>query len=338
MKFLKTLILFLWAFNLEAQVEAILHNPNIVWAAETQSDFVVDKPYHKLKEQLNNLSLIKLLVKEDNLESNEDDFLLQHILSAVYTRKLAVFADSDLKNSLSLNQISRIDTVTVVDPITYETKQKTVISKPPVDSFRFFRTRQIVYYNTQNASWGLQTLAIAPLGLSNEGVFQPLFWIPVENIKPNIGSDDIIWAKRITTRSKNIVHIDSVKILKKTGEPMVHFFKQVKKNFKMPVYDSENYAERKKLSLTDRVNFATRTDTITQVDPTTFETRLKIIITPLDFSVVKNLQLVQEWYWDERKAKLFIHLAAVAPMRIILDDEGDFLFFQPLLYRRNNDD
>jgi hypothetical protein len=49
---------------------------------------------------------------------------------------------------------------------------------------------------------------------------------------------------------------------------------------------------------------------------------------------IRELRLVQRWYWDERRARLSICLDAVAPLMDVHDDNGNFRYQKPLFYRR----
>ncbi|MBL7813462.1 MAG: hypothetical protein JNL70_00555 [Saprospiraceae bacterium] len=65
---------------------------------------------------------------------------------------------------------------------------------------------------------------------------------------------------------------------------------------------------------------------------------MKVIENRLEKSEIKELRLVQEWYWDNRKQKLRVRFIAVAPIKFVHNEAGEFLYRQPLFYRRTDKD
>jgi hypothetical protein len=338
MKLLTTIVCLFNISTLFSQFDRYVKDKNISWAAETQCDFVVDKPYHKLKEQLNSVGLIKLLEKHRKEESDEAYFLLRHILAAIEAKKLPTFRDSYLSEPFDISILNKIDTILRKDATTFEVKTLIVTSKIQESWFKMVRARQIVSYNATNASWSLETLAVAPLIEEEDGSLRPAFWIPVENQKPETLTDDIVWSKRLTTLANNSLKFEKSRNIKTTNiVPIEHFFKQVSENFKIPIYEANGYDdEETKITLDEQKLLPTRIDTITQVNPVTYETR--VITIKFDAQDVKKLQLVQEWYWDETRAKLCIHLVAVGPVKTLIDKAGNIVFDRPLFYRKTKDD
>jgi hypothetical protein len=335
MTFLKTLILFLFSFNLEAQVEAILKDSNIVWAAELELDFKVDKTSDSLSNKLNNIALIKLLRREVLEDTNEDYFLSEHILATAKEGALPIFTDSNLTNHLNYMPVKSIDTIIPIDPPHYRNSRIISISPYRIENIKLFRARQLVYYDSSKTLWNMKTKAVAPLVKEDDStnIYKPLFWISVENEKPNIASDDIVWAKRLTTLSNNTLTFNKANILKMTDNvPMQHFLKQVLKNYDIPLYESLRCSDEDRLSTQQREALLTRNDTVVKINPATYEMSIKTNTFKVDGKDVKKLKLVQEWYWNDNKKQLIINLITTAPLIELKDDNGNFSHDSPLFY------
>ena len=52
---------------------------------------------------------------------------------------------------------------------------------------------------------------------------------------------------------------------------------------------------------------------------------------------IKELRILQNWYWDDKKQQIEIWLSAVSPLINVKDEAGDFLYKYPLFYRRTDD-
>ena len=74
-------------------------------------------------------------------------------------------------------------------------------------------------------------------------------------------------------------------------------------------------------------------DTLVVFEPSTDEEQTIVKSNNLLEEEIKELRLIQNWYWNDKKKKLSIHLKAVAPMRDIFGDDGFFRYKKPLFFR-----
>jgi hypothetical protein len=51
---------------------------------------------------------------------------------------------------------------------------------------------------------------------------------------------------------------------------------------------------------------------------------------------LSKLRIIQDWYWDEKLNTICVRLFAIAPMKKIYNEAGEFLFYMPLFYRLND--
>ena len=71
---------------------------------------------------------------------------------------------------------------------------------------------------------------------------------------------------------------------------------------------------------TVRYTMMHRMDTVVTFDPETYEEAVKVVSNDLNIDNIHELRLVQTWFWDERKSRLYIHLDAVAPLYNMVDN------------------
>lgn len=318
-----------------------LTDPDIVWAAEIEQDWVLDVPSLET-EWDSGLTTIKLLRTEENKPYWNNPFLAELIYQAVAQGRLPVFTDPLCRVPLRWENVyPRLDTVVTFDPETYEEKLAVVKQDPdPYHDFRAWRLRQVLCYHKKSATWSTRVEAIAPLlilrSAQGDSVgLRPLFWFKPEDKRPKLRSNDIVWAKSTKTRQlKTLVPIDPVKPVKINDgyrNPVPHLIQEIANNPKTPVYDSW---EQRPLRPEERSRILSRTDTIVTFDPETYEEKVKVVHNELDLSHIHQLRLYQTWYWDERRRRLSICLDWVAPMFDVHDVNGNFRYSMPLFLRK----
>ena len=340
MKALQTIILIFSLTPIFSQKEAVLKNPDIIWAGEVETDFVVDN--YKQADLLgsNLISTIKLLEINPQLTDSEDNFLSQILIDEIFSNKSKFYADKNLKVPLDTSSLISIDTIINCFASVGEKFLFIIPNRIRQSEINDYRLRQIIFYDVKKAKWGIEVLSICAVkNVTDElGDFlyrKPIFWFNVFNEKPKLSSNDIVWAKRLTTL-KNSIDLDSVNVLKGLSiNPMIHFIAALKNKPKMPFYSSDDFSDKKKLTLYDRAKIISWVDTLTEIK--NGETINSIEKKELDIAKVRKLRLVQNWFWDKNKKRLSVWLEAVAPMKKEEDEEGKFFYERALFYQRNDD-
>lgn len=334
MKFLKTLIVILLTFNLEAQVEAILKDPNIVWAAEFEIDFTIDKRHPLDIVHTNDIGIMKYVWIDDWEFGETENFFSNILFNHVKKDTFDVFKDKNLTKPIdSYLSTLRIDTNFVVDPITYETKSCSWLTPYESTEVVKYRVHQILYYNQQEARFLLKPIALAPLVAvykdNKLDSLRPLFWFKTDNNRPDISQKSIIWAQKF----KHNINLNEVSVLKNTlnQSPLVHQFEIYNTDEKTPFY-SPIYATinpmKDNIPLNIRENFISVMDT----------SKGDILVFKMTADSIQKLQMIEEWYWDKDEKKLMINLSATAPLIPFKDEADNFLFDKPLFYRKTKDD
>jgi hypothetical protein len=336
------LLFILFPALLPAQSD-FLKNPDIVWAAEIEQDWVVDVPSLETEWE-EGITTLKLLRTENNAGYWSSPYLAELVFEAMTSGKLPVFKDPACTIQIDfLEMISSLkDTFVTFDPETYE--EKIVVASlcdPPIphEYFKAWRLRQILAYH-KDATWSTTVEAIAPLILveNKEGdslEIRPLFWFRPDNKRQKLTSNNIVWAKQCinkqpkTQMPANPTHL--VKITDGFQNPLPHLLKVLENDMKKPFYDSWN---QKLLTLSERTLMLAKTDTTINYDPEPYEEICYFVRNEINPDNIRHLRLVQTWYWDERHHRLSICLDAVAPVIDLFDDLGNFRYSRPIFYWR----
>ena len=315
LKLLFLLPLSILSFTMSAQIDDLMRNNDITWIAEIGSDFIVDDAE---KAESRGLNRIRTLKKHEN-----DHSFFAGLMYKIYKAQ-------QLKNNLLIVN----------------------------EAIEAIRVNQILFYNAKNAQFGLRTLGFSPLVKNvDSSAWKSLLWMKARDLEnpPDLSSMDIIWARRINQHHG--FDLKNAHILKctDTSMPIQHLLKVFETDDKTPFfkansdimpYQSDVYEEEKiktpdadiipyPLTLFEReAMIASRDTIIALVDG---KATWKVVEHRRDINKINRLRLIQEWYWDDKKQELCIHLAAVAPLYDVCNEVGEFLYRVPLFYRRNDD-
>ena len=329
-----------------------IDDPKNGWVAEFSTDLRLDMLYEKEASTLYDETKISLeggldIVKL--LESDKSGYEGYHCLSSllmagVQSGQITAYDGpfSDQKSPTS-NWI-RQDTITQIDPTTYETRYLFVSNQVDPDDIKIFRAHQIIAYQPATATWKVKVIAVAPLIIRRDeaGTFmyiEPLFWIKVTDKKVKLNAPDITWAVRTRPRHRE-GQLNFKKLIleakkNQTDLPMAHFLDKVSSDERVPLYGVASLKEPK-LTTLERKNILSRIDTIQTIDPVTYETRLKIFIIKIEAADLEKIRIVQEWAWDNRRKTMSVRLHSIAPIKDVTNESGEFLYSAPIFYRRND--
>jgi gliding motility associated protien GldN len=102
-------------------------------------------------------------------------------------------------------------------------------------------------------------------------------------------------------------------------------------------YKSDNDKFWYKLTAQEVSTIGSRVDTITQVDPITYETKLKVVVSQINVDDIKRYRVKEEWYFDKQYSALKCRILGIAPLKDETDDAGNFLYERPLFWIRYPD-
>ncbi|MCB9354811.1 MAG: hypothetical protein H6575_09625 [Lewinellaceae bacterium] len=330
-------LLLLFPVLLNAQHSAFLKDPDIVWATEVTQDWVVDLPTFDAELEIG-ITTIKLLRTERNAGFWNMPYLTELVFQAVRSGHLAVYLDEACAQPAFPEQVLYSqDTILTFDLETYEEKKQVVQNEWCPHAWRL---KQVLAYHRKPALWSTRVEAIAPLGvirnMSGDSIgIKPLFWFKPANKRPRIRTKGLVWAKKILGRQDGatvpVTSARPVKVSVGYQNPVPHFLEVMKNDYRKPFYD--NWNERL-LTPAERSGMLSRADTVIVYDPETYQETAAIVRNDLNINNIRELRLLQSWYWDERRSCLYICLDAIAPLLDVFDHEGNFRYKRPLFYRR----
>lgn len=332
----------LFPLLLRAQSD-LLKDPDIVWAAGIEQDWVIDVPSLE-KEQDEGLLTLKLMRTERSSYYTSSVFLSELVFQAMVNEKLPIFKDPRCTRPTDIYTVyPSTDTIVTFNPETYEETVSIVRSQPyPYGDFVAWRLRQILAYHRQSATWSTTVEAIAPLvrviDRTGDSIgVRPLCWFRPDNQRREITDNNIVWAKMTENRQPaTLVPVTIPNPLKASDgfrNPVFHLLQVLEKDMEIPFYNATN---DKLLSPGERHDILARVDTVQTYDHETMEEiryNLRHEISPDN---IRMLRLVQTWYWDRQRQRLSISLDAVGPLKDVTDMEGNLLFRQPLFFRRTS--
>ncbi len=318
-----------------------LRNPNRVWTADIEQDWVVDIP--SLEDEWDEgITTLKLLRTKQSEVYWSSSYLADLVFQAALRGNLPIFKDPHCQVPADpFGVYPDRDTIIGFDPETYEEKKQVVYVEPvPSWDFKFWRLRQVLTYRAKTATWSTQVQAVAPLILVKNAAgdsigLRPLFWFRPNDERPKLTSKHIVWAKEMVNKqARTEVPLTVFKHMKTVGnipDLLLHLQEVLEKRMDVPLYNS---AGDGLLSPERRRSLITRIDTvICPVSREPYEETHCAVYHDM-LRLTHYLRLMQTWYWDERRHRLFICLDAVAPLTDALDSEGNFRFRRPLFYWR----
>ena len=342
--------LSIFCYQMTAQVDDLMRDKNITWIAESYNDFLTDyMAQEKLGKRISGVRLLKFY--NPNGEDMPEEFVLQHfILELAKADKLAIYKDDKCTQPTTYGKASgSVDTLDLENITTYETKTCRMVEGLIYDEdILFFRAHQIVYYDSSKVQFGLRTLSIAPMmKVTDESGsiinWKPLFWMQAIDLieKRNLLDESIIFAKRMVLIDGIALKADSVKILKQLGAdmPLRHLRREVLTNPEILFYRADEITIRTTFNMVERKNLFIQRDSIFAFAPTTYtlEKRVEVNVREIKEADMKELRIVQNWYWDDKKKQLQIWLWGTGPLIDIKNEASEFLFKRPLFYRRTDD-
>lgn len=322
-----------------------IDNKNIIWAAEISKDYVLDDYKQADLKQINKVYTLKHIGSKDYLNDNDVPLNLNIMLTqAAFNNQITIYSDSNLTYQTDFSYIKN-SSLNLTSDLLYDNFNSVAFK---FDSLYEYRLRYIAYYDSTKANWNIEVIAMAPLYyIKNENGDitnkKALFWIKVNNQKENLNSKDIIWAKRISDNRKMIYawvnqfqdSIPSFNVFKNMTENHVnHFIDKIESNNSIKIYDYGSgypYKDKQLISLDQRRKLLYSIDTVSLPEKTV------IVTTRLNPYDLRELRLVHNWFWNDKKKQLSIRLERVGLMTNVTDDAGNYLYKKAYFYRVNED-
>lgn len=338
---MRLFLLFVFLPLLSSAQTLDLKDPDIVWAIALTQDWNIDLPSleFEINDGINTLKLLRIPGATGALPGNT---LAEFVLDAVKRGDLPVFKDSSCSMRTSLQEAwPRQDSIYPYDPEENGGKMIIIYSAPnPFGDIKGWRLQQTLAFHKKSARYSTQVNAVAPLVIQQNDAgdsigLRPLFWFKPANKRPNLLSNDIIWAKQTSnkqpgTQVRTPPESTALKLNKEFYNPLTRLADLMMNDPKAEFYDEYN---EKPIVLPSRLSLVASSDTLV-FDAGTDKERIQVAHIPMNMDNIRELRLLQTWYWDERRHQLSICLDAVAPLQWIFDENGGFRYKKVLFYRR----
>lgn len=150
--------------------------------------------------------------------------------------------------------------------------------------------------------------------------------LPYEHVR----EADIFWEKRI---------IRVLDVREKMNLPFAYpprpFFTilmDAAKNSELTVYSTENDKFTIPLTAEEVAAKGASIDTVTTFDPETYEEKIKIVTNEINPEDVKRFRIKEVWFFDKESSTLQVRILGVAPLLDVKDENGNFLYEQPMFW------
>ena len=291
--------------------------------------FAVDYDFNPVSDSLNGVYLRKInLTSEGRLPLRLDNWLLEELLNNAEQGMYECYSDVGLKNLLSKSQVIqqfiRRDTIVQFDLTNYEEKTSIIDTRIGLKYFSGLRCKQELIYDAKKEKYSTRLLAVAPLlrDRYTDGS-EPIFWIKMDGDLPfrlGIESEDVSWSVLTNGRSAEL-QITWLKDYSLFWDGFISKMKDKKTVLEKGFYGSEDFEKGGESFF--------MVDTIYQYNEETQEETVSIaerLFEPISF------RIVQEWYYDERKKKMYNRLKALAPICTVKDANGNELYQHASFY------
>lgn len=317
--------------HLFAQLEHILEDPSVNWAAEFEIILPADPLAFATHEDRS--ASIAVLKITSEYESSLHNYV-NHSLSAILweiaeNEEWDVFANAELTRPVDSEELMQMlsgpDTIVRFDPSTYEEKVQIAwdMRSSPQDA-RFVKVRQLLTYNDEAARFHVHTLAIAPVARNEV----PRFWLKVpetEDFRPDtlIANAEVTWAARYVTNVSS-PRISDFQVLKDdTDMPiMERFFYRIMADTSVLLYGG--LLDEAPLPPDRRACLFSCMDSVSTFDPETYLEHVEVFHTELMPEQIIDLQMIQEFFWHDEDGLLYTRLVAVAPRYKFYYREGQW--------------
>lgn len=328
--FLLPASLFL-ALQLGAQTEKILEDPAVNWAAEIELTLPAD-PLEFSANEDRSASMAALKLTAIEYEPGMDGYVNHSLNTKIWdiaeNGDWEAYSNAELTRPMDAEELQQIiggpDTIVTFDQSTYEEKVQIAWDmRPSPHQARFIKVRQLLTYNDDKAQFQVYTLAIAPFS----GSEAPRFWLKVpqtEAFQPDtlFARQDVTWACRYVTNETSPRVSDFQVVKDETGPIMERFFDRIMADTTVLLYASRQ--DDAPLSADRRACLFSCTDSVSTFDPETFVEHVEVFHTELMPDQILDLQLIEEFYWQDDDGMLYSRLVAVAPRYKFYYQEGQW--------------
>jgi gliding motility associated protien GldN len=115
------------------------------------------------------------------------------------------------------------------------------------------------------------------------------------------------------------------------SEPFVKILFEAAQNGEIDVFQKDDFKDPLDPDEISQMLF--RLDTVEVVDLETYETRLEITRSDLNFEDIKRIRIKEIWYFDEETSRVRVRILGISPIMDVYDDiTNEFLYELPMFW------
>lgn len=335
MKFFLPIFCCFAALNLFGQQNFILQDASIDWAGYIEIVIPADPVSNTAEEDaFAEVSVLKLISDDEGL-GKVNHSLSVKLWEMAREGQWELYEDAGLAKPLAfegaMRRLMAPDTLIEFDPETYE-ETMTITSKEDFPSESpWIRVRQLLVYRNVSATFEVYTTAVAPCRYDGS----PFYWMKLpagsETYYGSVAQDTAIaWAVRYTTldTSPDPESWDEVK--NTTGPIITRFIDRIRPDSSITLHTPDN----EPVTGPERRCLFSCVQKEKVFDPQRGMEQVQETVAGIDHEDISELQLVEEWAWDQLENQLYIRLIAVAPRFWVIPELGESTFPKVLFFRK----
>ena len=150
--------------------------------------------------------------------------------------------------------------------------------------------------------------------------------LPYENVRET----DILWQKRIW----RVLDVNEKINLPFANpeRPLISILLDGINEGEIAAYSTLDDKFTTRMTEQDMAGIAGGVDTVPVIDPITYETTYELVPRELNPADIRRFRLQEIWFFDKESSTMKVRILGLAPLRDELDENGNFLFEEPLFW------
>ena len=145
-----------------------------------------------------------------------------------------------------------------------------------------------------------------------------------------INQRDVMWEKRIWREIPIQTRLNQH--FRYAKRPLAQVILEMVTNGEIIAYTTADDEFKKELCVADLRSLLNTKETVTILDPETFEETIVEVENKFDYARITHFKIKETWYFDSKYSKLNVRILGIAPMLTEYDDAGNILFEAPLCW------